>query len=119
LAKKLKRQGIPVVYLIAPQAWAWRQGRVRTMRATIQRLLCIFPFEEEFFRERGVPTSYIGHPLAGMVRPSMSRAEFMDRIGVLSAGYGPAHRSSRCCRAAGMARSRGICRTFSTRLEES
>jgi lipid-A-disaccharide synthase len=90
LAKKLKRQGIPVVYLIAPQAWAWRQGRVRTMRATIQRLLCIFPFEEEFFRERGVPTSYIGHPLAGMVRPSMSRAEFMDRIGVLSAGYGPA-----------------------------
>jgi lipid-A-disaccharide synthase len=90
LAKKLKRQGIPVVYLIAPQAWAWRQGRVRTMRATIQRLLCIFPFEEEFFRERGVPTSYIGHPLAGMVRPSMSRAEFMDRIGVLSAGHGPA-----------------------------
>jgi lipid-A-disaccharide synthase len=90
LAKKLKRQGIPVVYLIAPQAWAWRQGRVRTMRTTIQRLLCIFPFEEQFFRERGVPASYIGHPLAGMVRPSMTRAEFLDRIGVASAGHGAA-----------------------------
>jgi lipid-A-disaccharide synthase len=90
LAKKLKRHGIPVVYLIAPQAWAWRQGRVRTMRTTIQRLLCIFPFEEQFFRERGVPASYIGHPLAGMVRPSMTRAEFLDRIGVASAGHGAA-----------------------------
>jgi lipid-A-disaccharide synthase len=90
LAKKLKRQGIPVVYLIAPQAWAWRQGRVRTMRATIQRLLCIFPFEEEFFRARGVPASYIGHPLAGMVRPSMTRAEFLDRLGISSGGHGPA-----------------------------
>jgi lipid-A-disaccharide synthase len=90
LAKKLKRKGIPVVYLIAPQAWAWRQGRVRTMRATIQRLLCIFPFEEEFFRQRGVPASYIGHPLAGMVRPSMTRAEFLDRLGISLAGHGPA-----------------------------
>ncbi len=90
LAKKLKRHGIPVVYLIAPQAWAWRQGRVRTMRATIQRLLCIFPFEEEFFRARGVPASYIGHPLAGMVRPSMTRAEFLDQIGIAPAGQGPA-----------------------------
>src|SRR5260370_36261226 len=49
LARKLRRQGVPVVYLIAPQAWAWRQGRVRTMRSSIDGLLCIFPFEEEFF----------------------------------------------------------------------
>src|SRR6266853_2554630 len=48
LAKKLRRQGVPVIYLIAPQAWAWRQSRVRTMRRTIDRLLCIFPFEEAF-----------------------------------------------------------------------
>jgi lipid-A-disaccharide synthase len=79
LAKKLKAKGIPIVYLIAPQAWAWRQGRVRTMRATIQRLLCIFPFEEEFFRSHGVPASFIGHPLAGIVRPSMSRADFLSQ----------------------------------------
>ena len=63
LARRLHRQGVPVVYLIAPQAWAWREGRVRTMRATINRLLCIFPFEQAFFERRGVPTTFIGHPL--------------------------------------------------------
>ena len=68
LAKQLRRRGVPVVYLIAPQAWAWRQGRVRTMRATIDRLLCIFPFEEEFFERHGVATTYIGHPLGRIVR---------------------------------------------------
>jgi lipid-A-disaccharide synthase len=82
LAGKLKRLGIPVVYLIAPQAWAWREGRVKTMRATLSRLLCIFPFEEEFFQVRGVPTSYVGHPLARIVRPTMSRAEFCEAVGV-------------------------------------
>jgi len=80
LAKKLKRQGIPVVYLIAPQAWAWREGRVKTMRRTIQRLLCIFPFEQEFFQSRGVPTTYIGHPLARIVRPSMTSSEFRGKF---------------------------------------
>jgi lipid-A-disaccharide synthase len=82
LAKKLKRQGIPVVYLIAPQAWAWRQGRVRTMKATIDRLLCIFPFEQEFFESRGVRTSYLGHPLARIVRPSMTRGELFEELGI-------------------------------------
>ena len=64
VARKLKRLGIPVVYLVAPQVWAWRKGRVKIMRRVIDRLLCIFPFEETFFRERGVPVTYIGHPLA-------------------------------------------------------
>ena len=75
LAKKLKRAGVPVVYLIAPQAWAWREGRVKTLRATVDRLLCIFPFEEEFFNSRGVPATYIGHPLARIVKPALSRTE--------------------------------------------
>ncbi len=84
LAKRLRRHGVPVVYLIAPQAcMAWSsQGRVRTMRATIDRLLCIFPFEEEFFREHGVETTYIGHPLAHMVRASLTRAEFCKKFGL-------------------------------------
>jgi lipid-A-disaccharide synthase len=81
LARRLKKRGIPVVYLIAPQAWAWREGRVRTLKATVDRLLCIFPFEEEFFASRGVPTSYLGHPLARIVQPSMPRAEFFQKIG--------------------------------------
>jgi len=82
LAKKLKRLEVPVVYLIAPQAWAWREGRVKTMRASIDRLLCIFPFEEQFFEDRGVRTSYLGHPLARIVRPSMTRAEFCAATGL-------------------------------------
>jgi lipid-A-disaccharide synthase len=82
VAKFLKRQGVPVVYLIAPQAWAWREGRVKTLRATVKRLLCIFPFEEEFFNRHGVPTTYIGHPLARIVKASMTRAEFCARFGL-------------------------------------
>jgi lipid-A-disaccharide synthase len=81
LAKKLRRQGVPVIYLIAPQAWAWRQSRVRTMRRTINRLLCIFPFEEAFFRQHGVPATFIGHPLARIVKPSLTRAEFCENFG--------------------------------------
>jgi lipid-A-disaccharide synthase len=80
VAKKLRQLGIPVVYLIAPQAWAWRQGRVRTMRATIDRLLCIFPFEKEFFEKHEVPTTYIGHPLGRIVKPGLSRREFCEKF---------------------------------------
>ncbi|MBI3693691.1 MAG: lipid-A-disaccharide synthase [Acidobacteria bacterium] len=79
LAKRLARSGIPVVYLIAPQAWAWRRWRVRLMRRVVTRLLCIFPFEEPFFRQHGVAATYIGHPLAGRVRPSLGRAEFFRK----------------------------------------
>ena len=82
LAKHLRRHNVPVVYLIAPQAWAWRQGRVKTLRATVSRLLCIFPFEREFFERHGVPTTYIGHPLARIVKPSLSRGEFCDKMGI-------------------------------------
>ena len=82
LARKLKRLGIPVIYLIAPQAWAWREGRVKGMRETIDRLLCIFPFEEPFFSGRGVPTTYIGHPLARLVNPALTRAELLAKLGL-------------------------------------
>lgn len=82
LAKKLRARGIPVIYLIAPQAWAWRQGRVKAMRRDLKLLLCIFPFEETFFRQRGVETTFIGHPLARIVKPTMSRIEFCERFGV-------------------------------------
>src|ERR1051326_3967781 len=79
IARKLRRKRIPVVYLVAPQAWAWRKGRVSVMRETLERLLCIFPFEEEFFSRLGVPATYIGHPLAGLVRPSLTREEFFRK----------------------------------------
>jgi lipid-A-disaccharide synthase len=79
LAKKLKRRAIPLVYLVAPQVWAWRKGRIRTMRRVIDRLLAIFPFEEAFFREHRVPVTYIGHPLASRVRPRSTREEFFRK----------------------------------------
>ncbi len=79
VAKALHGQGIPVVYLVAPQAWAWRKGRLSHMRRTLARLLCIFPFEEEFFRNHGLNASYIGHPLAGRVKPALSRDEFFKK----------------------------------------
>ena len=82
LARKLKRQGVPIVYLVAPQAWAWKQGRVKTMRATLSRLLCIFPFEEEFFQKHEVPTTYIGHPLSRLAKPKLTRAEFCSKLGI-------------------------------------
>ncbi len=64
LAKRAHELGIPVLYYIAPQAWAWREGRVELMRRVIKKLMVIFPFEEAFFSERGVHTTYVGHPLA-------------------------------------------------------
>jgi len=79
VARKLHRMGVPVVYLVAPQAWAWRKGRIRTLRQAVDRLLCIFPFEEEFFRREGVPATYVGHPLARLVRPSLTRDEFFRK----------------------------------------
>lgn len=79
VARRLHAEGVPVVYLVAPQAWAWRKGRVKTMRETLSRLLCIFPFEEEFFRNEGVNATYIGHPLAGRVRAALTRAEFFKK----------------------------------------
>lgn len=79
LARKLKQRGIPVVYLVAPQVWAWRQNRLRTFPKLIDHLLCIFPFEEPWFRERGVNATYIGHPLTRLVRQTTTRTEFFTR----------------------------------------
>ena len=79
LAGPLKAAGVSVVYLVAPQVWAWRQGRLGQMRRVIDHLLCIFPFEEEFFRSNNIPVSYIGHPLSRMVRTSVPKAEFLKK----------------------------------------
>jgi lipid-A-disaccharide synthase len=79
VARQVALMGIPVVYLVAPQVWAWRQGRTRRMRRDIAKLLCIFPFEETFFREHGVPVSYIGHPLVERVKPALTKSEFFAK----------------------------------------
>jgi len=84
LARRLKKLNIPIVYLVAPQVWAWREGRIPLMRRTIDRLLCIFPFEPDFFAPTGLQASYIGHPLTRLVRASAGRDELRRRFGVPS-----------------------------------
>ena len=84
LAAELRKLGIPVFYLIAPQAWAWRAGRARILQRNVRELHCIFPFEEKFFRERGVNAHYIGHPLAGNVRAALDRESFFRKYGIAS-----------------------------------
>lgn len=76
LARKLRPSGIRNVYYVCPQLWAWRPWRVRVVRRRFAQALCIFPFEEKFYADAGVPVKFIGHPLVGEVRPSISREEF-------------------------------------------
>ena len=73
VARQMKRRGIPTVYYVAPQFWAWRQGRVRLLRDYIDKALVIFPFEEKFYRERGVDATFVGHPLAQLPYPTVPR----------------------------------------------
>lgn len=73
VARQMKRRGIPTVYYVAPQFWAWRQGRVRLLRDYIDKALVIFPFEEKFYRARGVDATFVGHPLADLPRPAIKR----------------------------------------------
>ncbi|HXM65868.1 MAG TPA: lipid-A-disaccharide synthase [Candidatus Acidoferrum sp.] len=76
VARQMKKRGIPVVYYVAPQFWAWRQGRVRLLRDYIDKALVIFPFEEKFYRDRGVDATFIGHPLADLPQPAITRIEY-------------------------------------------
>ena len=78
LAKHLKKMNVPVFYLVAPQVWAWRQGRVKIIRRLVTKLFCLFPFEEPWFRQHGVNATYIGHPLASTVHTRLPRPEFFN-----------------------------------------
>lgn len=82
VAREMKKRGVPTVYYVAPQFWAWRQGRVRLIRDYIDKALVIFPFEEQFYRERGVDATFVGHPLAELPYPTVSRAEYAARFGL-------------------------------------
>jgi lipid-A-disaccharide synthase len=73
VARQIRKRGIPVVYYVCPQFWAWRQGRVRLLRKFVDKALVIFPFEEKFYRDRGVDASFVGHPLADLSPPSIDR----------------------------------------------
>jgi len=76
VARQMNKRGIPVVYYVAPQFWAWRQGRVKLLRKYVSKALVIFPFEEKFYRDRGVDATFVGHPLAGLPLPAITREAF-------------------------------------------
>ena len=80
VARQMKKRGIPTVYYVAPQFWAWRQGRVRLLRDYIDKALVIFPFEEKFYRDRGVDATFVGHPLAELPLPTITREAYAQQF---------------------------------------
>jgi lipid-A-disaccharide synthase len=82
VARQMKKRGIPVVYYVCPQFWAWRQGRVRLLRKYVDKALVIFPFEEKFYRDRGVNAEFVGHPLTELPRPTISRDQYAAEYGL-------------------------------------
>jgi len=77
LARRVKRLGIPIVYYISPQLWAWRPGRMKTMREIADRVLVIFPFEEAIYRAAEVPVEFVGHPLIDLAATPRTRQDFL------------------------------------------
>jgi lipid-A-disaccharide synthase len=75
LARRLRRAGIPILYYVAPQVWAWRRGRLRTIARRVDRLAVIFPFEEALFTGAGVPARFVGHPLVDRLADPAVRLE--------------------------------------------
>jgi lipid-A-disaccharide synthase len=82
LARALHARGIPIVYYISPQLWAWRRGRVKTMKRVADRVLVIFPFEQAFYERAGVPVTFVGHPLLELSGPPIARDTFLRGRGL-------------------------------------
>src|SRR5260221_6468495 len=80
VARQMRKRGIPVVYYVAPQFWAWRQGRVKLLRKYVDKALVIFPFEEKFYRDRGVDATFVGHPLAELPNPTITHLEYAQEF---------------------------------------
>ena len=82
LARNLRRLGVPVIFFVSPQLWAWKKRRILRVQRDVDRMLVIFPFEEPFYRERGVAADFVGHPLADLPLPSITRKEFAAQYGL-------------------------------------
>jgi lipid-A-disaccharide synthase len=82
LAPAIKALGVPVIYYVSPQIWAWRRKRLETIKAIADRVLVIFPFEVPIYRDAGVPVEFVGHPLIDLAKPSAPRADFLRARGL-------------------------------------
>ena len=84
LMASVRRMHVPVVYYVGPQLWAWRPGRMKIMRANVDRVLVIFPFEERIYRDAGVDVRFVGHPLIDLAQAGEARASFMPAHGLVA-----------------------------------
>jgi lipid-A-disaccharide synthase len=82
LAEEFHRMGVPVIFFVSPQLWAWKKHRIKLVQKYVTRMLVIFPFEEAFYRDRGVAAEFVGHPLAELALPRISREEYGKEIGL-------------------------------------
>ncbi len=82
IAREARRRGVPVVYFISPQVWAWRASRVRQIARSVERILVVLPFEEEIYRRAGVPVSFVGHPLLDLLPRNADPLESRRRFGL-------------------------------------
>lgn len=85
LARKAHKLGIPIIYYISPQVWAWRAGRVKTIARLVERMLVLFPFEVDIYRKAGLDCRFVGHPLLDEVLPPVEREEALQRLGLPAA----------------------------------
>ncbi len=82
LARAVSRAGVPLLYFISPQIWAWRPGRMRTIAASVNHLLVILPFEKEIYRDTGLEVTYVGHPLSDLAHPGRDRSQTLSLLGL-------------------------------------
>ena len=80
LMRAIKALGVPVIYYVSPQLWAWRAGRMKTMKRFVDRVLPIFPFEEALYQQAGVDVRFVGHPLIELTTPTQSREALLQRL---------------------------------------
>ena len=82
VSRRVRRFGIPVIYYVPPQLWAWRAGRMRELRVFADRVLVIFPFEEDLYRRAGIPVEFVGHPLLDLAHVTTPRGQFLERFDI-------------------------------------
>lgn len=82
LAKEFHGMGVPVIFFVSPQLWAWKKHRLKLVQDYIDKMLVIFPFEEQFYREHGVKAEFVGHPLVELPSPAISREQFAASVGL-------------------------------------
>lgn len=86
LERQLRRAGVRTAHLVSPSVWAWRRGRMRTIRRSVDTMLCLYPFETEIYRQHGVPVRFVGHPLADDIATSTEQAAARAGLGLAPAG---------------------------------